>query len=172
MKNLSTLQIYKNGTKRAKKKNAKRKIKTHRKTEKTCTPHEKKQTHALHIHHHTPNKKCHAASRQKAKASSAKKTSAARKPQRRRRYNECRAARRTTRAEHDDRKLCKGGGFATCILPLHCFSATGYFANAEGERSRPDRAKKNTNADDLLCENLCCIFADYVIKNNSLLRRT
>jgi hypothetical protein len=24
----------------------------------------------------------------------------------------------------------------------------------------------------LLCENLCCIFADYVIKNNSLLRRT
>ena len=32
--------------------------------------------------------------------------------------------------------------------------------------------KKNTNTDDLLCENLCCIFADYVIKNNSLLRRT
>ena len=71
MKNLSTLQIYKNGTKRAKKKNAKRKIKTHRKAEKTCTAHEKKQTHALHIHHHTQEKKCHAAGRQQAKASSA-----------------------------------------------------------------------------------------------------
>jgi hypothetical protein len=58
------------------------------------------------------------------------------------------------------------------VSPLHCFSATGYFVSAESEPSRPDRAKKNTNADDLFCLNLCCIFADYVIGNNIFLRRT
>jgi hypothetical protein len=58
------------------------------------------------------------------------------------------------------------------VSPLHCFSAAGYFVSAEGEPSRPDRAKKNTNADDLFCLNLCCIFADYVIGNNIFLRRT
>jgi len=125
MKNLSTLQIYKNGTKRAKKKNAKRKIKTHRKAEKTCTAHEKKQTHALHIHHHTPNKKCHAAGKQKAKASSAKKTSADRKPQRRRRHNKTEPPDAQQEQGTTTENYARAEALRRSVLPLHCFSAAG-----------------------------------------------
>jgi len=134
---LNTTNIQKRHEK-SKEKERKKKNKNAQKNRKTLhTTREKTNTRTPHPPPHTRKKmpRC----RQATGESKQRKQhpSADRKPQRRRRHNECRAARRTTRAGHDDRKLCKGGGFATLCITLALFFGGGLTCSCGGRAFAP-----------------------------------